>query len=249
MNRRERFLAEMRENLLLPYEASHVYEEEIIGLFENPTEAGCFERFLAAVGDGALILDLACGDGRHTLQLSEQARLVIALDLSPRQLELARRKGQERPGIGLLRASALEPPFPSGCFDGVWFSQAFEYIPPERREEFLAAVRRLLRPAGLLYMSVESWMYPNPWISLKELWSDFRLFCYWRFLRGKPLRWGEFLYRLPPGDVRSRATGWHYHVHTDRPTLCRLLDQCGLQLEVLEMSGGYIYVLCRKGAG
>lgn len=80
---------------------------------------------------------------------------------------------------------------------------------------------------------------------MKELWSDLRLFCYWKFLKGKPLLWGEFLYYLPPGDAWSWTAGWHYHVHTDRWTLLRLLRR-GFEVLKLSLYNGYVYVLCRR---
>ena len=52
-------------------------------------------------------------------------------------------------------------PFSKDMFDGIWFSQAFEYVPPDRRERFLASLRQFLKPQGILYMSVETWMYPG----------------------------------------------------------------------------------------
>lgn len=44
---------------------------------------------------------------------------------------------------------------------------------------------------GHLYLSVETWMYPNLVINMKELWDDSRLFFYWRFLKHLPLLWGR----------------------------------------------------------
>lgn len=242
---REHFLAEMEENVLRPYEACQVYEEELIGEFECPVEAEFFERFTSLMGEEAQVLDLACGDGRHTRRLAERAGRVVALDLSANMLQMARKKcaGQER--IDFVRGSMFALPFPDGAFNGIWFSQAF--VPPDRRDALLLSLRRILRPAGVLYMSVETWMYPHLWQSLKELWGDFRLFFYWKFLKGRPLRWGEFLYYMPPGDVWSWCPGWHYHVHTDRWTLRRVLGRSGFRIEQMQLHDGYIYVLCRKG--
>ncbi len=161
MSKREQFIAEMTDNLLLPYEATHVYEEELVGEFENQFEADYFEQFVRLAGGAALLLDLACGDGRHTLPLSRHGKRVVALDLSPNGLRMARRKCAGQGGIVFIRASMLELPLAGNTLDGVWFSQAFEYVPPARRERFLAGVGRILKPGGILYMSVETWMYPG----------------------------------------------------------------------------------------
>jgi hypothetical protein len=37
----------------------------------------------------------------------------------------------------------LHPPFRDGVVDGVWFAQAFEYVPPDKREIFLKALGRI----------------------------------------------------------------------------------------------------------
>ena len=241
--KRERFLAEMRQNLLLPYEAA--YTREIDGEFENRSEAESFSRFCGLLGEAGLVLDLACGDGRHSLRLAENARHVVALDLSPHSLKLAMRKCQGRQNITFVHGSGFEPPFQAELFDGIWFSQAFEYVPPDRRASFLEAVGRTLRPAGCLYMSVETWMYPSPWASLKELCSDFRLFCYWKLVKRKPLLWGEYLWWLPP---RWGGPVWHYHVHTDRWTLRKVLQESGFEILHLDNWNGYFYTLCRRAS-
>jgi len=193
MDRRERFLSEIAENILIPYETSETYEEEIIGEFENRVEAEYFERFLALLGQEGLILDLACGDGRHTLKLSERANHVIALDLSPNNLKMAKKKCQAKRNITFIEGSMFELPFSENTFDGIWFSQAFEYVPPEKREQLLNSLYSILKPSGVLYMSVETWMYPSLLTSLKELLKVLRLYLYWKFLKGKPLLWGEYL--------------------------------------------------------
>lgn len=246
MRERERFLSEIVESILLPYEASEVYEEQIIGEFEGPLERQCHDDFLALVGAEGLILDLACGDGRHTLRLAERAKGVVALDLSPNNLKMAKKKCQAGRNITFVRGSMLALPFRGHVFDSIWFSQAFEYVPPDRREGFLASLRRILKPAGIMYMSVETWVHRGLWQSLRELWSDLWLFGYWKFLKRKPLLWGEFLYPLSAEDIQARCSGWHYHVHTDKWTLRKLLLRQGFRILKFDLHDGYIYTLCRR---
>ncbi len=248
MNNRERFLADMQENISHPYEVDQPLYEDFVGQFENLVEAAYFQRFVNRLGPGAEVLDLACGDGRHTLHLAAHARRVVCLDQSPRSLQEARRKCAAAPNVTFLRGSFLAPPFSSslsrGSFDGVWFSQAFEYVPPDRRDGLLAALHASLKPGGILYMSVETWAYPSRWESLKTLGRDMGLFLYWKFLRGEPLLWGEFLYRLPESEFPSR--GWHYHVHTSPRTLRGLLERHRLAPIKIDLSNGYLYVLCGR---
>ena len=249
MKGRDRFLAEMLENILLPYETSDIYEEEIYGEFENRFEKEYFQQFLRLAGPDALVLDLACGDGRHTLRLSANIGHVVALDLSDNSLKMAKKKCSGGENIVFVKASMFDMPFANDTFDGVWFSQAFEYIPPDKRTKFLTCLNRILKPGGLLYLSVETWMLPSLGASLKMLWGDFRLFCYWRFIKGKPLLWGEYLYYLSSKATQTRYSGWHYHAHTDKRTLRKLLNACGFTISKMCLYDGYVYVSCHKATG
>ena len=60
--KRKQFLSEIMESILLPYEASKIYEEQIIGEFENEFEAKYFDDFLRALEGKDLILDLTFGE-------------------------------------------------------------------------------------------------------------------------------------------------------------------------------------------
>lgn len=241
--KREQFLLEIVESILFPYEVSKIYEEEIIGEFENEFEAKYFDDFLQALGRRGLILDLACGDGRHTARLSKAADNVVALDLSSNNLRMAKRKCQNIMNVDFVKGSMFELPFRENTFDGVWFSQAFEYVPPDRRKSIFASFKCALKPNGILYISAETWMYPSILASLKELLSDFKLYFYWKFIKRKPLLWGEFLYHLSPENIQNRCSGWHYHVHIDRWTLKRLLCKFKFELLGLHLYNGYIYTL------
>jgi len=241
--RRRKFLSGIAENILLPYEASTIYEEEIAGEFQNRFEREFFEDFATNVHGDKIVLDLACGDGRHTSGLAERAKHVVALDLSTNMLRMAKRKCSAETNIDFVRGSMFDLPFRENVFDQIWFSQAFEYVPPDKRKEFLSDLKASLEGNGFLYMSVESWMYPGFFESLKEFLGDLELHFYWRFVKGKPLLWGEFMYYLA-GDVRERCRGWHYHVHTDRWTLQGLLSSCNFEILRQRLYDGYIYVLC-----
>jgi len=81
MKKRRKFLSSIFQNILLPYEISKKYEEEIIGEFENSVEKRYFHKFISILDRESIILDLACGDGRHTLKLSEHFKTVFILHI------------------------------------------------------------------------------------------------------------------------------------------------------------------------
>ncbi|MEM2175435.1 MAG: class I SAM-dependent methyltransferase [Candidatus Micrarchaeia archaeon] len=246
MTKREEFLSEIKSNILLPYETSKIYEEEIVGEFENHLEAEYFVNFCKLLKGKGIILDLACGDGRHTLQISRKANCVVALDLSLNNIKMAKKKCCGRKNITFIKGSMLDLPFCESTFDGIWFSQALEYVPPDKREKLLISLNHILKPGGILYMSIETWMQPKLLISLKELLGDLLLFYYWKFTKKKPLLWGEFFYCLQARDIQARYSRWHYHVHTDKWTLLKLLRKLQFKLIKMDLYDGYIYVLCKR---
>ena len=246
VSKRELFLSEMAENIRSPYEAK--WEGYAAGgEFRNQTEEEYFQYVVDKTEPKAVILDLACGDGRHTLRFAERVAEVVGLDLSRNSLAKAKKKCLVNDNVTFIEGSVFQLPFPPNTFDGIWFSEAFEYVPPDKRRMLLTSINSMLKDSGILYMSVETWQDPSIIASLKRLWTDFRLFCYWKFIKRKPLLWGEFLYYSSVKGIDW--SGWHYHVHTSKKTLCHILDMCGFAIEKVNLYDEYIYVLCRKAKG
>jgi SAM-dependent methyltransferase len=236
----------MAENIRLPYEAE--WEGYAAGgEFRNQTEEEYFQQTVNNTEPKAVILDLACGDGRHTLRLAERVVEVVGLDLSRNSLTKAKKKCLVKDNVTLTYGSMFQLPFRPNTFDSIWMSEAFEYVPPDKRRTLLTSLNNVLKNSGILYMSVETWQHPSIIASLKRLWRVLVLFCYWKFIKRKPLLWGEFLYYS--SVKRIDWSGWHYHVHTGKKTLCHLLDTCGFTVEKMNLSDECIYVLCRKASG
>lgn len=100
---------------------------------------------------GARILELGCGRGAGARFLEEafRPRLLVTLDLDPRQIAIARgylRRHAVR-GVHLLAADATRLPFPDESFDAVFETGVLHHIPDWPRA--LAEVRRVLRPQGV----------------------------------------------------------------------------------------------------
>ena len=76
------------------------------------------ERFLPLITAGGLVLDLACGQGRHSLLLAERGYRIEAVD---RDAEVLARISARVPGIS-TRAADLEGgpwPYHGRVFDGI----------------------------------------------------------------------------------------------------------------------------------
>src|SRR5262249_43283414 len=102
-----------------------------------------------ALPPGAALLDLACGHGRHTIELARRGYQVTGLDLSTSHLALARQAAAAQ-GVVVSWVEADMRELPPGPFDAVinLFS-AFGYLESDAADQqVLAAVGRVLRPGG-----------------------------------------------------------------------------------------------------
>ncbi|HSN12867.1 MAG TPA: class I SAM-dependent methyltransferase [Propionibacteriaceae bacterium] len=90
------------------------------------------------------VLDLACGAGAMTRELERPGRLVVGVDISAAELELAQRRN---PGPW-VRGDALRLPFADSSLDAVVSSMGMVVIHPT--STLLEEVARVLRPGGML---------------------------------------------------------------------------------------------------
>jgi SAM-dependent methyltransferase len=90
------------------------------------------------------VLEVGCGMGDFAARVaSEVGAAVVATDLSPRMVELTRRRGLD----GRV-ADAQELPFPDRAFDCAVANWMLYHVPDVERA--LAELRRVLRPGGTL---------------------------------------------------------------------------------------------------
>jgi ubiquinone/menaquinone biosynthesis methyltransferase len=103
---------------------------------------------LANVQPGAAALDLACGTGDIAFAVAARGANVVGLDLTPRMLELARRKRQAGSGATqFLAGDMMALPFRDGCVDIVTTGYGIRNVPI--LEPAIGEIRRVLRPGGL----------------------------------------------------------------------------------------------------
>ena len=115
-------------------------------------------RYMAS---GDRVLDAGSGPGRFSIVAAEQGAKVTVLDLSASQLQIAR----EKIGQADLMESVEDfvhgditdlSRFPDGCFDAaICYGGALSYV-CERRREAAAELVRVVRPGGILLISVMS---------------------------------------------------------------------------------------------
>jgi SAM-dependent methyltransferase len=100
--------------------------------------------------EGARILDLPCGYGRHAALLARRRFHVVGVDLSRAMLAEARRRYSEGPRLRFRRGDMRRIRF-RGEFDAVInLYTSFGYFTPAQNEAVLRRMARALRPGGRL---------------------------------------------------------------------------------------------------
>lgn len=108
----------------------------------------------AGVREGDAVCDLMCGGGECWPlildRIGRRGRLV-AIDLSPGMLALARERLPRHPGHGVavMEGNALDTGLPDGSMDRVLVGFGLKTLAPELAGALAAEVRRILRPGGV----------------------------------------------------------------------------------------------------
>jgi 2-polyprenyl-3-methyl-5-hydroxy-6-metoxy-1,4-benzoquinol methylase len=94
------------------------------------------------------LLDVACGAGRHSLELARRGKHVTGIDLSLDAIERARSAAQEqRLAINFVHADMLN--LPDKLFDGAYcFGNSFGYLTHSDTIAFLHSLHERLRPGA-----------------------------------------------------------------------------------------------------
>jgi len=136
----------------------------------------------AALPDGAMVLDLACGTGDFSqlvLQSHPDAR-VVAVDLAEKMLALARGRSHTR----AVCADAMALPFRDGVFDCVFVGYGLRNFPDLHAA--LREIHRVTRPGGRL-VSLDFFL------PARKLWRK----LYLGYLYAQGACWGFLLHGRP----------------------------------------------------
>jgi ubiquinone/menaquinone biosynthesis C-methylase UbiE len=104
---------------------------------------------LAGCTEGAEVLDVPCGFGRHSIPLAQAGYRVVGTDRSQALLDEARRRAGEGPEF--VRADYREMPFADASFDAALnLYTSIGFLGDEEDTRALAEIGRVLRPGAPL---------------------------------------------------------------------------------------------------
>jgi SAM-dependent methyltransferase len=126
--------------------------------------AGFIGELLDAVrvGEGMLVLDLACGPGLVAAAAAERSASPAGLDFSSEMIALAHAL---HPALRFEEGDAEALPFADGSFDAVVANFGIHHVPDP--VQALCEARRVLRPGGLVAFT--SWAAPAENVAWKLL--------------------------------------------------------------------------------
>ena len=119
---------------------------------------------------GMTVLELGCGTGSFTRELARSGADVVAIDVSPELLEMAK-ANCSAPNVQYQIQNAYALSYSEGAFDSVVGSSVLHHLEVEKA---LRGAYRLLKPGGTIYFTEPNILNPQiaiqkniPWIKRK----------------------------------------------------------------------------------
>jgi SAM-dependent methyltransferase len=158
---------------------------------------------------GMSVLELGCGTGTFTRELARSGADIIAIDVSPELLEIAR-ASYSASNVRYQTQNAYALSYPDAAFDSVVGSSVLHHL---EVEEALRNIYRVLKPGGTIFFTEPNMLNPQiavqknvPWVKRKLGDSpDETAFFRWR-LRGLLEQTGYRNVRINPFDFLHPKT-------------------------------------------
>ena len=116
---------------------------------EGWTQNNHYHKFLLRQvrNDCQNALEVGCGTGAFARRLAERARHVVALDLSPAMISVARSRSAESSNIEFHVVDAIAWDFPAAHFDCIAAIATLHHLP---LREMILKLKAALKPGGVL---------------------------------------------------------------------------------------------------
>lgn len=207
---------------------------------ERALKESVFAANVLGLKRGDSVLDLCCGQGRHSVQLAKRGLLVTSLDLNSEYLELARRAAKaEKVELETVAADMREIPFENKFDAIVNMYSSFGYLESEAEDlKVLESAAKALKSGGrlLLDMLNREWAVAN---YIQNDWhssADGTLYVERRDLDLATSRMHVHFIVVEPNGKRRESIGHIIRLYT-LTEMTRLLEHVGLR--VAEVFGGF----------
>ena len=199
--------------------------------------------FVASVLDlkpGSSVLDLCCGQGRHSVNLAKRGFKVTGLDLNPDYVELAQQAARARNvAIETVAADMRNIPFENKFDAIVNMYSSFGYLESEAEDlKVLESAAKALKRGGslLLDMLNREWAIDNYIQNDWHTGEDGTLYVERRDLDLASSRMHVHFIVVDPNGGRRESVGHNIRLYT-LTEMTRLLDRVGLRLS--KVFGGF----------
>ena len=139
--------------------------------WESPAGRQRWKRRVQMLSDhlrpGMTILEIGCGTGYFTRELTRRGADIVAIDVSPDLLEIAKAK-YSAPNVRYEIQNAYALTYADAMFDSVVGSSILHHL---EIEEALREIYRVLKPGGTIYFTEPNMLNPQiamqkniPWI-------------------------------------------------------------------------------------
>jgi len=189
---------------------------------------------------GASVLDLCCGQGRHSVQLAKGGLKVIGLDLNPDYVELTQQAAEaSKLQVETVTADMREIPF-ANQFDAIVnMYSSFGYLESEAEDlKVLESAANALKPRGqlLLDMLNREWAIDNYIQNDWHTGADGTLYVERRDLDLATSRMHVHFIVVDPKGGRRESIGHIIRLYT-LTEMTRLLERVGIR--VTKVFGGF----------
>src|SRR5277367_6336322 len=200
---------------------------------ERAEKESAFVARVLELKTGAQVLDLCCGQGRHSVQLAKRGLQVTGLDLNPEYLELAQQAAAARKvTIETIAADMREIPF-VGKFDAIVnMYSSFGYLESEADDvRVLESAAKALKPDGRLMLDMlnREWAIDNYIQNDWHTGADGTLYVERRDLDLAASRMHVHFIVVDPKGGRRESVGHIIRLYT-LTEMTRLLERTGLRL-------------------
>ncbi len=207
------------------------YAESELPDDEETEEEVEFVTRMLKLRKGSYILDLCCGQGRHSVRLAEKGFFVVGLDYSEELLKLAV-KHNSKSNLWFVKGDMRNIPFQTNMFDAVInLFTSFGFFSDDENLQVLKSVASVLKPKGKLildywnpYVVVQLdstrnwWWIDDNLLSLAEVRYDFAL--------GK-LHDIRTIINIRDGSIKEAMRNLRFYT---LPEIDKMLEQVGMHI-------------------